>query len=135
MFLTHIAHDCLIEIVTGNLDGSADHRAAQRDHGDVGSTSSDVHDHIAAGLGNVDSRTDCCRDGLLDDGYLSCACLIGSVLHLAEKSSSGGVFSSTLWMVSTICAVVSLSASSVSSEETFTVLGRPVTRFLPLTSI
>ena len=55
--------------------------SSQRDHGDIGSTTADIHDHVAAGLGNINSGTDRCCNGLLDDRYLSGTCLIGSILY------------------------------------------------------
>ena len=54
-------------------------------------------------------------------------------LSAISDASSGGVFSNTLCTASTICEVASLNASSVSSDVTSTVFGRPVTRLRPLT--
>ena len=47
-------------------------------------------------------------------------------------TSSGGVRSSTMCMLSSMSLVGSISASASSAEETCTVLGRPVTRSRPL---
>ena len=68
MFLTHITNNGFVEIISGDLDGSADYRTSQRDHGDIGSTTADIHDHVTAGLGDINSGTDCCCNGLFYDG-------------------------------------------------------------------
>ena len=56
-------------------------------------------------------------------------------LTAISAASSGGVCSKTLCTASIILVVTSLNASSVSSDVTSMVFGRPVTKFLPLTSI
>ena len=56
-------------------------------------------------------------------------------LSAISAANSGGVFSRTECTASTIWRVGSRSASSVSSELTVIVLGRPVTKLRPLTSI
>ena len=81
VFLTHITNNSFVEIISGDLDGSADYRTSQRDHGDIGSTTADIHDHVTAGLGDINSGTDCCCNGLFNDGYLSGTCLIGSIFY------------------------------------------------------
>ena len=81
MFLTHVTHDRLIEIVSRDLNGSADNRTAQGNYRDIGSAAADIHDHIAAGLGNVNPCTDRRSNGLLYDGDLSGARLISGILN------------------------------------------------------
>ena len=51
-----------------------------------------------------------------------------------SAANSGGVLSRTPCTASIICEVVSFKASSVSSEVTVIVLGRPVTKLRPRTS-
>ena len=81
MFFTHITHDSFVEIIARYLNGSADHRAAEGNHRDIGSTAADIHNHVSTGLGNVNACADGCRNRLLNDGNLSGARLISRILH------------------------------------------------------
>ena len=81
MFFAHVAHDCLIKIISGNLDGSADNDSSKRNNSDVGCSSSDVHDHISAWLCDIDSGADGCRNRFFNNGYFPCTCLVGRILN------------------------------------------------------
>ena len=81
VLLTHIPYNGFVEIIPCNLDGSAYHRAAKGNHCDIRRAAADVHDHVPAGLRDIDARADSCRNGLFNDVHLPCACLIGSILH------------------------------------------------------
>ena len=48
VFLSHVTDNRLVKIISGDLDGSADNRSPQRNHGDVRGTAADIHDHVAA---------------------------------------------------------------------------------------
>ena len=52
-----------------------------------------------------------------------------------SATSSGGVRSRTAWMLSRIRSVGSSNASIISAEDTVMVLGRPVSRHRPFTSM
>ena len=98
MFFTHVTNDGFIKIITCDLDGSADYGTSQGDYRDIGSTTTDIYDHITAGLGNIDSGTDSGCNGLLNDGYLSGTCLISSVfycLFLYFRNTAGYADSNT----------------------------------------
>ena len=81
MLLTHITYDRFIKIITGDLYRCADNSTAQRDHSDICSTTTDIHDHISARSGNINTGSDSCCDRLLNNKYFSCACLISSILN------------------------------------------------------
>jgi len=81
VLLSHITHQGLIEIVSGSLDGGAYYGASQGDHRDIRSTASDIDDHVSAGLGNIDARSNGRRHRLLNDADLSGASLVGGVLN------------------------------------------------------
>jgi len=81
VFFPHITDEGLVEVVSSHFDGRADNGAAQGNHGDIRRTASDIDDHVTAGLGDVDSGSDGCRNRLLDDADLSGACVVGGVLN------------------------------------------------------
>ena len=81
MFLSHETNNRLIKIITRDLNGSADYSSSKRDDCNICGTASDIHDHISAWSGNIDSGSDCCCDRLLNDGNLSGTCLVGSIFY------------------------------------------------------
>ena len=81
VFLTHIADQRLIKIISGNLDRCTYNRSSKRNDSDIRSTASDIYDHISAWSCNIDSRTDCSSDRLLNNFYLAGTSLISSVLN------------------------------------------------------
>ena len=80
MLLSHIADHRLVKVITRDLNRSRDDGAAEGDDGDIRGAAADVDNHVAAGLRNVDARTDCRRDRLLNDRDFLRARLVGCVL-------------------------------------------------------
>ena len=81
MFLTHVTDNRLIKIVSRNFDGCTDHGASQGNNGNIRCSAADVNNHISARLGDIDACPDRCRNRFLDNGNLSCACLVGGILN------------------------------------------------------
>ena len=81
VFLSHVTDHCLVEVIARDLNRSRDDGAAEGDDSDVRGAAADVDDHISAGLRNVDARTDCRGNRLLNDCDFLCACLVGRILH------------------------------------------------------
>ena len=81
MFLSHIADESLIEVISGSLNRSTYYSTSERDHCDIRSTASDIYDHVSACLGDIDSCTDSCRNRLLDNADLTGTCLISCILN------------------------------------------------------
>ena len=81
MFLSHIADESFIEVISGRLDGCTYDRTAEGNHRDIRSTASDIYDHVSACLGDIDSCTDRCRNRLLDNADLTGTCLISCILN------------------------------------------------------
>ena len=81
VLLTHVTNDCFVEVVTCDLDRSRYYRSAKGDHCDISCTTTDINDHITAWTGDVDTSTDGSCDRLLDNGYLTSTCCIGSILN------------------------------------------------------
>ena len=63
MYFTHR----LAEGVPRHLDGGGLHNAGQGDDGDVGGSATDVHHHVAVGLGDVNPRADGGGQGLFNE--------------------------------------------------------------------
>ena len=89
MLLPHIAHQCLVKVIACNLDGCADNRAPQRNDRNVGCTASDIHNHITAGLSDINTGADGRSNRLLDNGHFPGACLVGGILHCLFLNLSG----------------------------------------------
>ena len=81
MFLSHIADESFIEVISGRLDGCTYDRTAEGDHRDIRSTASDIYDHVTTCLGNIDTGANGCRNRLLDDADLAGTCLVSCVLN------------------------------------------------------
>ena len=80
MLLPHVTEDGLIEVVAGHLDGLGNDRTVQCDHGDIRGTTTDVDDHVALRLTDVDAGTDGRRYRLLDDRDLTGTCVVSGIL-------------------------------------------------------
>ena len=102
----HVAHQGLVKVISGNLDGCAHNRAAQGNDRDIGRTAADIHYHVAAGLADVNP----CADGrcyrLLDDGNLTGACLVGCILHclFLNFSCAAGDADTDSWLAQRLLA-------------------------------
>ena len=81
MLLTHIADKCLIEIISRYFDGITYNRSAQGYDRHIGSTAANIHYHVSAGLGYIDTGSDRCRDRLLNDKHISRSALDGRILN------------------------------------------------------
>ena len=81
MLLAHIPHNGLVKVVPGKLDGGVHHRSPQGDHRDVRGAAADVHDHIAAGPGNINACADGRRHRFLDQVHLPGSRRVGSLFY------------------------------------------------------
>ena len=80
VLLPHVTEDGLIEVVAGDLDRFGNDRTVERDYGDIRGTTTDVDDHIALWLTDVDAGADCSRYRLLDDRDLAGTCMVSGIL-------------------------------------------------------
>ena len=81
MFLSHIADQGFVKIISCNFHGSAHNRTTQRNDCDIRSTSSDIYDHVSAWSGNINTGTDCCCNWFLNNLYFAGSCLISCILY------------------------------------------------------
>ena len=81
MFLSHVTDQCLVEVITSHFNRSADYGTAQGNNGDICRTTTNIYDHVAARLGNIDTSADRSCYRLLDDRNLACASLISRILN------------------------------------------------------
>ena len=81
MLLSHVADNRFVKIIACDLDGCAHHGSSQRNYRNIGRTAADIHDHVAARSGNIDTSSDCSRNRFFNNRDLSCACLIGCILN------------------------------------------------------
>ena len=81
MFLSHVTNQCLVEVITSHFNRSADYGTAQGNNGDICRTTTNIYDHVAARLGNINTSADRSCYRLLDDRNLSCASLISRILN------------------------------------------------------
>ena len=80
VLLPHVTEDGLVEVVAGDLDGLGNDRTVQCDHGDIRGTTTDVNDHVALRLTDVNAGTDGSRYRLLDDRDLAGTCVVSGIL-------------------------------------------------------
>src|SRR5580700_6168668 len=88
IFPLQIIHDSFVHLVAGHAHGTGVDDATQRDDGDVGGAAADVNHHIAAGLGDGQSRADGRDHGLFDE------------MHFAGFGAIGGVHDRALFHLS-----------------------------------
>ncbi len=71
IFPLQVIHDGFVHLVAGHADGARIDDAGERNDGDVGGAAADVHDHVAAGLGDGQAGADGRNHGLFDEEDLA----------------------------------------------------------------
>ena len=89
MIFSHIAHDCLVEIISGNLYGSRHNRASHGNHGNISGSASYIHDQITKRLRHIYSGTNCSCNRLFHKKHFPCSGLISSFLYCLSFNLCG----------------------------------------------
>ena len=76
-----MADDCFIKIIARYLDRCGNHHTTKGNYRNVCGSAPDIDNHIAKRLGNINTGTDCCCNGFLNDIYFSRSRLVSSFFH------------------------------------------------------
>ena len=81
VLLAQIVLDVAGEHVAGRPDAGLLDQASERDHGDFGGASSDVHDHVSLRGFDVKSDSQGRGHGFENQVHISSSCVLGRVAH------------------------------------------------------
>ena len=85
----HVLANVGREVVTGHLNGVVRNDTAHRDNGNLRGSAADVHDHVAFRGIYVETDTDGCGHGLINEINVATAGVFGAVAHGTELNFGG----------------------------------------------
>ena len=81
MCFPYMTDDRFVKIVSRHFDRGGNDHATERDHRDIRGSSSDIDNHVAEWLRDIDTRTDGCCNRFFNDVNLSRSRLICGFFH------------------------------------------------------